>query len=177
MIVHPPLSSSWSIWHVWKKKKKKKKTLTELFRQARVIFLWCMSNTCITADAAWNGTLHVNCLTCPLHSINNSSLDINIVIPQGTKMSFFRTKGECTWWEDGDMRKERLVRLLSYAVCMLSVLFPFPGQCPVKGSRGRMRGTSLGHTFPEGFFPPTQQTAFSWIKRACVLLAEFTRKR
>lgn len=102
-----------------------KKTLTELFRQASMIFLRYMSNTCITADTAWYGTLHVNCLTCPLHSINNSSLDINIVIPQGTKMSFFRTKGECTWWEDGDMGNERLVHLLWYNVCMLTVLSLF----------------------------------------------------
>lgn len=102
-----------------------KKTLTELFRQASMIFLRYMSNTCITADTAWYGTLHVNCLTCPLHSINNSSLDINIVIPQGTKMSFFRTKGECTWWEDGDMWNERLVHLLWYNVCMLTVLSLF----------------------------------------------------
>lgn len=33
---------------------------------------------------------------CPPHSINSSSLDINIIIPHGTKMSFFRTKGEYT---------------------------------------------------------------------------------
>lgn len=148
-----------------------KKTLTELFRQASRIFLLYMSNTCITADTAWYGTLHVNCLTCPLHSINNSSLDINIVIPQGTKMPFFRTKGECTWLEDGDMWNERLVHLLLYDVCMLTMLSLF-WLTSIEGFQGTHE--VIGHNFPE---PPHNELLFRRKKYVCVLLAEFTHKR
>lgn len=52
---HPSLPFLWLLEMTCLKKK--------LFRQAKMIFLLYMSNTCITADMAWYGTLHVNCLT------------------------------------------------------------------------------------------------------------------
>lgn len=141
----PSFSFLWPVWITWFKKK-----LSEGYsdRLGRIF-----SSLGFTAHMVWCNMLHVNCLTCPLHSINNSSLDINIVIPQGTKMSFFETKGECTWWEDGDMRKERLVRLLSYAVCMLTVLslFPVPVRWTVLG--GAWGEAVIAHVFLEGFPP------------------------
>lgn len=54
-----------------------------------------------------SGLLHVNCLPRPLPSINNSSLPVNIVLPHGTKMSFFRTEGEqASWGRRGEWMRE-----------------------------------------------------------------------
>lgn len=69
-------------------------------RRKETIALCCAcapnAGGCLSCSA--NKPPPVSRLCRPPRSINNSSLDVNIVIPHGAKTSFFRTKGECARW-------------------------------------------------------------------------------
>lgn len=72
-------------------------------RRAETIALCCTcapnADGCLSCSANKPPPVSRLCRLCrPPHSINNSSLDVNIVIPHGAKTSFFRTKGECARW-------------------------------------------------------------------------------
>ena len=101
---------------------------------------------------------------CPPHSINNSSLDINIIIPHGTKMSFFRTKGEYTRWETGDLggKKGRHWNILP--LCLVMNLLAFPvllvnGQQNVPCADTTLDRTKQ-HVHRDNFLP--HATAVTW---------------
>lgn len=89
----PTLSFCWSGWHVGN-------NLIELSGQTKMnAFSYMKIKTWMLKP------LGLVCLACPLHSINISSLDVNIDVPRGTKTSFFRTKGDYTRWEAGDQEE------------------------------------------------------------------------